>query len=167
MFLTKNLFSSLMLMFTKAKEVKNKTTVTVITINKNNKYGLEKTIKSVIAQSYPSIEYIIIDGNSEDGSDQILEKYRSKVSLITQEDDSGIYEAMNKGISNATGDYILFLNSGDYLVGSNVVETMFTDHQIDASFIYGNLWKGFDDHSELSKGYEGREISLLTGSFFL
>jgi len=93
---------------------KNK--ISIITINYNDAVGLEDTIKSVLNQSYSQIEFIVIDGNSNDGSKKIIEKYKNNLYYSVSEEDSGIYNAMNKGIKVATGEYLLFLNSGDVLV---------------------------------------------------
>jgi glycosyltransferase involved in cell wall biosynthesis len=87
--------------------------ITVITINLNNRLGLQKTIHSVFSQNYPSIEYIVIDGGSVDGSFEYLQSIKSKLTYCISEKDQGIYDAMNKGIIRSKGEYILFLNSGD------------------------------------------------------
>lgn len=94
----------------------------IITINLNNKIGLEKTIKSVISQTFKDYEFIIIDGNSTDGSKEVIEKYRSFISYSISEPDGGIYEAMNKGTSVSNGDYCNFLNSGDCYHDSTVLD---------------------------------------------
>lgn len=90
--------------------------ISIITINYNDIVGLEKTIKSVLNQTFIDFEYIIIDGNSTDGSKEIILKYQSKIDYWVSESDKGIYNAMNKGIKVANGEYLLFLNSGDVLV---------------------------------------------------
>ena len=97
--------------------------ITVITINRNNRNGLQKTVESVASQSYKDYEYVIIDGASTDGSVDIIKRY-SETGAINwvSEPDSGIYNAMNKGISKATGEYLLFLNSGDCFSDSSVLE---------------------------------------------
>ena len=95
--------------------------LSVVTINFNDKIGLEKTITSVIHQSYAYFEYIVIDGNSTDGSKELLENYGQYITYSLSEPDSGIYNAMNKGIKVANGEYLLFLNSGDYLVDNDVL----------------------------------------------
>lgn len=95
--------------------------ISIITINLNNLPGLHRTIKSVINQTFTDFEYIIIDGGSIDGSVELIEEYADKISFWITEPDKGIYNAMNKGILNATGEYCLFLNSGDWLVDENVV----------------------------------------------
>lgn len=95
--------------------------LSIITINYNNRIGLEETIISVISQINQSFEYIIIDGNSNDGSKDVISKYKDKITYAISEPDSGIYNAMNKGVSKANGEYCLFLNSGDKLANNNVV----------------------------------------------
>jgi glycosyltransferase involved in cell wall biosynthesis len=89
--------------------------LSIITINKNNAAGLEKTCLSVISQTYQDFEWVIIDGASQDNSVDIINKYSHKTAYWVSEPDSGVYNAMNKGINIATGEYLLFLNSGDYL----------------------------------------------------
>lgn len=100
--------------------------LSVITINLNNKDGLERTIKSVVNQRFTDYEYIIIDGNSSDGSKDLLEKValEHQIKWISEKD-CGIYNAMNKGILLAQGEYLLFMNSGDYLYDSEVLSTLF------------------------------------------
>lgn len=98
--------------------------LSIITINLNNKAGLEKTIQSVLAQTGADYEYIIIDGASTDGSKELIDRYQSHLSFWVSEKDSGIYEAMNKGIKKAKGEYLLFLNSGDDLYTTEVVKNM-------------------------------------------
>lgn len=114
--------------------------INIVTINFNNKEGLERTIKSVINQTYfDKINYIVIDGGSTDGSKDILEKYKQYFSYYTSRKDKGRYNAMNKGINKAVGDYILFLNSGDYLHDNNVLETIYDALDGTTDIIYGTL----------------------------
>lgn len=96
--------------------------ISIITINLNNKNGLLKTIRSVVDQTYPNIEYIVIDGDSNDGSKDLLS--HSGIHKTVSEKDTGIYNAMNKGIKLATGEFLLFLNSGDFLCADTVVENV-------------------------------------------
>lgn len=93
----------------------------VITINYNNSNGLLRTIQSVVEQSYPDIEYIIIDGGSNDDSIQYIKQFSSKIDYWVSEPDRGIYHAMNKGIAASSGEYCLFLNSGDILNNKHVL----------------------------------------------
>ena len=112
--------------------------LSIITINRNNANGLDKTIQSVINQSYEDFEYIVIDGNSTDHSIDIIKKYNSNINYWVSETDKGIYNAMNKGIAKANGNYVLFLNSGDYLVNNDVLKSVFEKQQT-ADIIYGNM----------------------------
>ena len=89
--------------------------LSIITINYNNKGGLQKTIESVAAQRGFELEYVVIDGGSTDGSKEVIEAHQDHIDYWVSEKDKGIYNAMNKGIAVAQGEYLLFLNSGDYL----------------------------------------------------
>ena len=94
----------------------------IITVTYNAVEWLERTIQSVISQSYTNIEYIIIDGNSTDGTLDIIKKYRSSIAQCISEPDGGLYDAMNKGLNLATGDYVWFINAGDMLYSENTVQ---------------------------------------------
>ena len=96
-------------------------TLSIITINYNNINGLLKTIKSVISQTTKQFEWIIIDGDSTDGSKDLIFEYKDYISFFVSEPDNGIYNAMNKGIKASHGDYLLFLNSGDCLYEDNTI----------------------------------------------
>ena len=96
--------------------------ISIITITLNSERYLEQTITSVTNQSYRNIEYIIIDGGSTDRTLDIIRKYDNKIDRCISEPDDGIADAMNKGVSLSTGDYILFLHSDDYLLNSKVLE---------------------------------------------
>lgn len=97
--------------------------ITIITINKDNCPGLRQTLESVVRQTYfHTIEYVVVDGGSIDGSRELLDDYDQKLDYWVSEPDKGIYNAMNKGVAHATGDYVLFLNSGDYLSSDDVIE---------------------------------------------
>lgn len=96
--------------------MKNKSKeLTIITVVKNDRSGIEKTIKSIILQKTKRVEYIIVDGNSKDGTKKIINKFKDKIDKIISEKDRGIYYAMNKGITNSSGNIIGFCNSGDIL----------------------------------------------------
>ena len=114
-------------------------TLSIITINFNNKDGLQKTINSVIQQSFKDYEWIIIDGGSSDGSEDVIKTYQSHFSFWCSEPDKGIYNAINKGLLHAAGDYIQFLNSGDWLYDSTSLEKAFA--QIDGKYdiYYGDM----------------------------
>lgn len=85
----------------------------IITVTYNASRFLESTILSVLSQTYPEIEFLIIDGASTDGTQDIIQKYESRISYWSSEPDRGLYDAMNKGLAKATGDYVWFINSGD------------------------------------------------------
>ena len=135
----------------------------IITINLNNKDGLNKTIESVVNQTYfDKINYIVIDGDSSDGSKEIIEKYKDKLFYYISEKDSGIYNAMNKGIEASVSDYLLFLNSGDHLKENNVLEEVFP-HLDGTDIVYGDEWKV----NEYLKGnYRAKYPDKLDESFF-
>jgi glycosyltransferase involved in cell wall biosynthesis len=99
--------------------------ISIITINLNNLRGLGKTMASVFSQSYGNMEYIVIDGCSTDGSTDLLKSNNDKIAYWISEPDSGVFQAMNKGIKQAKGEYLLFLNSGDFLLDNNVIEKVF------------------------------------------
>jgi glycosyltransferase involved in cell wall biosynthesis len=111
--------------------------ISVITINYNNAVGLEKTIKSVLSQSYQDFEYIVIDGGSADKSKEIIEEYADKIDYWVSEPDKGIYNAMNKGISQAKGVFYHFLNSGDAYASDDVLDQIFTGKQYSVSILRG------------------------------
>ena len=90
--------------------------LSVITINYNNAEGLNRTIQSIDTQTWKEFEYIVIDGASNDGSIDVIKRFESIIDLWISEPDTGVFNAMNKGIKKAKGDYLLFLNSGDFLV---------------------------------------------------
>ena len=97
-------------------------TFSIITINYNNRAGLEKTFNTVFSQTLTDFEYIIIDGGSTDGSLDLITRYSNKFTYWVSEQDKGIYDAINKGINAASGDYLMFLNSGDYLLSEDILE---------------------------------------------
>lgn len=112
--------------------------IDIVTINLNNKDGLEKTILSVISQTkFDEINYIIIDGGSTDGSKEIVKKYKKYFGWSTTRQDKGIYNAMNKSLEHLKGEYVLFLNSGDYLVSNDVISKVLK-YLHGETFIYGD-----------------------------
>ncbi len=105
------------------KSYEDKPLISIITVVFNGEKHLEETIQSVINQSYDNVEYIIIDGGSRDGTLDIIKQYEDKIDYWVSEADRGIYDAMNKGISLASGEYIGFLNADDWYIKS-VLETI-------------------------------------------
>lgn len=114
--------------------------LSIITVNLNNAVGLQKTFNSVFNQTFKNFEYIVIDGGSIDGSVAIIKQYIDKISYWVSEPDKGIYNAMNKGILNAKGEYLLFLNSGDLLFSEQTLALVFSiADKVDNDIIYGNI----------------------------
>lgn len=126
--------------------------LSIITINLNNRNGLQKTIDSVITQTFTDYEWIIIDGGSTDGSREIIEQNEEYFSYWVSEPDKGIYNAINKGIAHAEGEYIQILNSGDCLFENNTLEQLFS-HQYDADILYGDAICLYPDGHKLDKKY--------------
>ena len=93
----------------------NSKELSIITVVKNDALNLEKTIRSIISQKNKKIEYIVIDGKSKDGTKKVINKFKNKIDKIISEKDKGIYDAMNKGILNSSGNIIGFCNSGDII----------------------------------------------------
>jgi len=113
--------------------------ISIITINLNNVVGLQKTIKSVVRQTYADKEYIIIDGGSVDGSLNLIKENVTRITYWVSEPDFGIYNAMNKGIKLAKGKWIIFMNSGDIFKDEKVIEIVFKDSNFNhIDILYGN-----------------------------
>lgn len=108
--------------------------ISIITVCFNAHSTIEKTINSVLSQSYHNIEYIIIDGGSVDGTIAIIEKYRSRIHKFISESDNGMYDALNKGINFATGDIIGILNSDDYYCNKNILNLIAFNFNINVQF---------------------------------
>lgn len=125
--------------------------LSIVTINYNNAEGLRRTLASVAAQTYRGIEHIVVDGASADGSVNVIREYDALNSSSenplavswSSEPDNGIYNAMNKGIKRASGDYIQILNGGDILASDDVVEKMLAALEVNGNpdFLYGNMVK--------------------------
>jgi len=121
--------------------------LSIITINRNNAAGLETTIQSVICQGFVDYEYIVIDGNSTDGSVDIIKKYSEHIHYWVSEPDSGIYNAMNKGIKKANGEYVIFMNAGDCFLSGDTLMNIFSKERT-TDIVIGNLikkWKTKDE----------------------
>lgn len=98
--------------------------ISVITVVRNAETVIEKTIKSVIDQDYPHIEYIVIDGDSQDQTKSVIHNYINYITKYISEPDGGIYDAMNKGAKLATGDWIIYMNAGDYFYDTNSLSSL-------------------------------------------
>ncbi|MBZ9729742.1 glycosyltransferase [Salegentibacter sp. JZCK2] len=117
--------------------MQEKPQLSIITVNLNNREGLKKTMQSVFEQTWQEFEFIIIDGGSTDGSREYIEQHKEKLSYWVSEPDKGIYNAMNKGIDKANGEYLLFLNSGDSFNNKEVLKN-FSLLKPFEDIIYGN-----------------------------
>ena len=127
----------------------------VITINYNNRDGLKRTIESVVSQNHSDFEYIIIDGGSTDGSVGVIKEYVEDITYWVSEADKGIYNAMNKGTSHATGDYLIFMNSGDCFHSPDVLSSI-PAYQED--IICGKILRG---NSTIPSGHRKATITLI------
>lgn len=121
--------------------------ISIITVVFNARLLIEATVQSVLKQTFSSIEYIIIDGASTDGTMEVLEQYRSRLAVLQSEKDKGIYDAMNKGLALATGEYVLFLNAGDLLADEGILSRIFLSYP-EADVYYGNT-KIIDNHGNV------------------
>lgn len=118
--------------------------LSVITIVYNNVKDIERTMLSVLNQTYPNIEYILIDGASTDGTKDTIYNYKSRLAQFISEPDKGIYDAMNKGLALATGDYVLFMNSGDEIYAPVTVSEVF--ESASAADIYYGETEMYDEN---------------------
>ena len=143
--------------------------LSIITINRNNAVGLRKTIESVVSQTYTDFEYIIIDGASTDDSVSIIKEYAEATLPCGEglgerlywvsEPDKGIYNAMNKGILKANGEYLLFLNSGDWLYSNQTLEKVFElNHHED--ILYGDIISFVSENEQIPDIYPDQITGL-------
>ena len=115
--------------------------ISIITVTFNSEATIESTLLSVLEQSYPNVEYILVDGRSSDGTLNIIEKYRSRLSRVISEKDQGLYDAMNKGLSLATGDVVGILHSDDFYIHKNVLQNYAdTFNETGADAVYSDLY---------------------------
>ena len=121
--------------------------VTVATVVFNDAANIENTLLSVLNQD-GDLEYIVIDGNSSDGTTDVIRRYSDKIDVFISEPDHGIYDAMNKAIDKANGEWILFMNSGDCFYSNNSVRDMISDLE-DCDVVYGDAMYFYDDYNEL------------------
>lgn len=143
--------------------------LSIITINRNNAEGLERTLNSVLTQTYGEFEHIIVDGASTDKSVDVIKEYVRKVEsgdskvksvIWTSKPDTGIYNAMNKGVRISKGEYTLMLNSGDYLVDEHVIEKIIPE--LDGTdIIQGNVIEVEDGVERINSGYGRSDLSFI------
>ena len=127
--------------------------ISIITVSFNTAEYIEQTIVSVLSQTYLHLEYIIIDGKSSDSTLYIIKKHQSKISLLISEKDTGIFNAMNKGLKVMTGDLVLFLNSGDYLHDNNVISDVVNvfNKNPGIHLLYGNVVFDYGTRKQIRK----------------
>ena len=133
--------------------------LSIITVNLNNLEGLKLTMQSVFEQTWQEFEYIIIDGGSTDGSREYIEEHSKKIHYWVSEPDNGIYNAMNKGVLNAHGEYLLFLNSGDHFYQNKSLENALID--LTKDIVYFDMFI-VEKQSRYKKEYPDK----LTFSYF-
>jgi glycosyltransferase involved in cell wall biosynthesis len=111
--------------------------ITVITVCRNAAREIEATLRSATSQDYPNLEYVVVDGASTDGTLELIHRHAGRIATIVSEPDEGVYDAMNKGIDLAHGEYLLFLNSGDVLAGADVLSRAASAADVDV--LYGDF----------------------------
>ncbi|AWV97245.1 glycosyltransferase family 2 protein [Arcticibacterium luteifluviistationis] len=119
--------------------------VSIITITYNAEKVLERTIKSVVSQAFRDFEYIIVDGDSKDGTKAICEQYSQHIDIFSSEKDDGIYDAMNKGLRLANGDFVWFMNAGDEIATSKTLSNIFSKVSAKTDLVYGDALFVNDD----------------------
>ncbi len=121
--------------------------ISIITVVYNGFETLEKTIQTVINQTYANIQYIIIDGGSVDGTVSVISRYKSKINYWISEPDGGIFDAMNKGLSKASGEWVIFMNAGDGFYNEHILASIFNEPiKSDVELIYGDVY--LYDHND-------------------
>ena len=121
--------------------------VSIITINRNNLQGLKMTYESIAAQSFSDKEWIVVDGDSTDGDREFIEQHASEIAWWCSEPDKGVYNAQNKGIVHAWGEWMIFMNSGDIFHDKNVLESVFAQEH-SADILYGDWVRVYEDGGE-------------------
>ena len=120
--------------------------VSVITICRNCRDDLERTVRSVITQTYTNLEYIVVDGGSTDGTMQMLDAYKEQIDTIISEPDDGIYDALNKGVKAASGEWIICLNAGDTFTSEHILADVFKlPIATTTTFLYSDFWLCYDN----------------------
>nr|WP_243750561.1 glycosyltransferase family 2 protein [Thiomicrorhabdus marina] len=132
-------------------EGSNKPLITVVTVVYNGEQFLEETILSVINQTYDNVEYIIIDGGSTDGTLDIIKKYDHAIDYWVSEKDKGIYDAMNKGIDLATGEWINFMNGGDRFHAPTTLKDIFLEKKYEEIVLFGDVLADYGDFKKVFK----------------
>lgn len=144
------------------------TKISIITVCYNSCTNIEKTIKSVLSQSYDNIEYIIIDGKSTDGTIEIIQKYSNNIDTFISEPDNGIYDAMNKGIKHSTGEWLMFMNAGDTYISNDSLKGFISNLTEGIRILRGNIIRVYPNFKTESTGItkqEPRIMDMFNGTF--
>ncbi|MBQ8446118.1 MAG: glycosyltransferase [Opitutales bacterium] len=138
--------------------------ITIITVCYNAKTTIERTLLSVFSQTHEQKELIVIDGGSTDGTLEILKKYADKIDVLVSEPDKGIYDAMNKGVANASGDYLIFINADDYFYDEFALERVAQAPHAD--FIFGDQYDEEDGVRTLSDNLDALDVYHMFRGYF-
>jgi glycosyltransferase involved in cell wall biosynthesis len=144
-----------------------KPSISVITVTRNSAAVIEPTLRSVLAQDYPNLEYLVIDGASTDGTADIIRKYSAKIDTFVSEPDRGVYDAMNKGVRLAQGDYLLYMNAGDVFTADDVLGRLAGQADADvvyADFEYSSGPRTGRVHADIEKGVFNHQAVLYRKS---
>ena len=125
-------------------------TITIVTVCRNAEATLERAVLSVLNQTYPQVEYVIVDGASTDGTLAILERYRDRIRFVS-EADKGVYDAMNKALKLSHGDWLLFLGADDYLVKDTILEEVAGQLKDPDAVYYGDVYYGSEEDRRFGK----------------
>lgn len=132
--------------------------ITIITVVFNASDEIERTLKSIISQSYTNKEIIVIDGASNDGTIELIERYLNEIDCFKSEKDNGIYDAMNKGIKHASGDWICFMNAGDTFFNKNTIKELFEKKDIDDDILAGDC---IADYKSFTKYIKAKNLNKI------
>lgn len=149
---------------TSAAQTPDRSRISVITVCYNSARTLRRTLESVAGQNYPDIEYIVVDGGSTDGTLAIVGEYRHVVDKVVSEPDAGIYDAMNKGVRMATGDWIHILNSDDYYAAPDVLAAAVPLLDPERTN-YFKMWREFDDGRRELQDWDYSRWRLFVSAF--
>lgn len=141
--------------------------VSVVTVTYNCGSIIRGTLESVIGQDFPNIEYIIVDGASTDDTLDVVYEYQNQVQFIISEPDEGVYDAMNKGIDIATGDWIIFMNAGDRFYGNSVISQICWDKYVDSGVVFGDYVNSSDPLTivKCNRPFTQRKRQFITMGF--
>jgi len=138
----------------KKEPVEGEPVVSIITVVKNDITHIEETILSVLNQTYGNVEYVVVDGASTDGTLEVIKKYQKYIDLWVSEPDKGVCYGFNRGVDLVTGNWVEFLNSGDFLYNNTVLADIFSGKKIDSDGVYGSMVGCVDGRRVLVEAHE-------------